>query len=92
MGVLLNANKIKDKLEIRAPNAQLKLVIDSSWQLDLPYSFLCNKNSKINDKEQDINEDDGCIIHKMFKSSIQYDYNFYNLKLFYYQKLKKLFF
>jgi hypothetical protein len=88
MGVLLNANKIKDKLEVKAPNAQLKRIIDSSWQLDLPYSFLCNKNAKINDKYQEINENDNCIIHKMLKSSIEYEIAFFILVL----KIKIIYF
>ena len=61
----MNANKLKEKLEVVVPNAQIKAIVDSSWLLDLPYSFLCNMN-KNNENEND------CIIHKMFQNLIDY--------------------
>ena len=68
--MLMNANKLKEKLEIAAPNARIKAIIDSSWLLDLPYSFLCNTGSSKNDNNEDEYTD--CIIHKMFHSLIEY--------------------
>ena len=73
MGLLLNANSIKSKLLISAPNTQIKFIIDSAWQLNLPYSYLCpysNSNSNSN-SNRDKNE---CnfIINKIFNSTLRY--------------------
>jgi len=62
IGVLLNVNGIKEKLSNLAPKAELKAIIDSSWLIDLPYSFLCN--------DTDNNTTD-CIVHQMFLRSIE---------------------
>ena len=59
MGVLLNANKLKQKLDVEAPQAMVKAILDSSWQLDLPYAYLCNTH------------DSSCIINRIFNSSIE---------------------
>lgn len=64
MGVLLNSNKIKERIEERAPLSDIKAIIDSSWLLDLPYSFLCNKQSDDTDESL-------CFIHKIFAQSIE---------------------
>lgn len=61
IGVILNSNKIKSKLDKEAPNAELKAIIDSTWLIDLPYSYLCNNN----------NEED-CLIKKILNDSIKY--------------------
>ena len=58
MGVLLNANRLKQRLEVEAPQAHVKAILDSSWQLDLPYAYLCADNSS-------------CFIHKIFNASIE---------------------
>ena len=44
MGVLLNADKIKDMLQLKAPKSKLKAIVDSYWMLELPYSYLCDPN------------------------------------------------
>ncbi|CAF0719552.1 unnamed protein product [Brachionus calyciflorus] len=58
IGVLMNANRIKQKFDLKAPQTKLKVIIDSSWQLDLPYSYLCNQNE--------------CPMNRVFKNSIKY--------------------
>jgi hypothetical protein len=39
LGLLLNSNRIKIKLEAEAPRARLKSVVDSAWLLDMPLSL-----------------------------------------------------
>jgi hypothetical protein len=59
IGVLMNANRIQQRLAREAPGLKLKAVIDSSWLLELPYSFLCDNLS---------NQD--CLISRIFLNSI----------------------
>ena len=63
IGIALNVNKIQQQLNKEAPNVQLKAVIDSSWMLDLPYSYLCSTNNQ---------ENKDCLIRKILSDSIQY--------------------
>lgn len=58
VGALMNANRIEKMLSLNAPNAKFKLVIDSSWQLDLPYSYLCS--------------DSKCLVNQYFNNAIKY--------------------
>lgn len=62
IGLILNLNKIKEKLEVNARNAKIKAILDSSWFIDLPYSYLCNNNLN----------DDNCLIRKILTDSIRY--------------------
>jgi hypothetical protein len=43
LGLLLNSNRIKAKLEKEAPRAKLKSIVDSAWLLDMPTLFLQNQ-------------------------------------------------
>lgn len=63
IGTILNANRIQAKIKAVAPNVQLKVIIDSSWLLELPYSYLCNYL-------EDKNSGD-CIINQIFMNSIK---------------------
>ncbi|RNA27451.1 palmitoleoyl- carboxylesterase NOTUM [Brachionus plicatilis] len=58
IGVLMNAERIQKMFSLHAPKTKLKLVIDSSWQLDLPYSYLCTGNE--------------CLMKKFFDNAIKY--------------------
>lgn len=58
IGLLMNINKIKEKFQINAPEVKLKVLIDSSWQLDMPYSYLCKEND--------------CPMDRIFMNSIEY--------------------
>lgn len=60
IGLMLNADRIKQRLEQSVPRAELKCVIDSAWILDYPYSFLCQPN------------DNDCIISKYLKNAIKF--------------------
>ena len=85
LGVLLNANRLELKLALEAPHASVKAVIDSSWQLDLPYSYLCSETTSSNsvddatdgsaDNDEGITRTsvaaDSCIINKIFNNSIR---------------------
>ena len=61
IGVLLNSNKIESTLSKRVPKTKMKLILDSSWLIDLPYSYLCNDLY-----------DDECIVKKILTDSISY--------------------
>ena len=84
LGVLLNANRLELKLALEAPHASVKAVVDSSWQLDLPYSYLCSEitsSNSVDDATESADNDDGitrtsvaadsCIINKIFNNSIR---------------------
>jgi hypothetical protein len=64
IGAILNANRLHTKIKTVAPNVQFKVVLDSSWLLELPYSYLCNYL-------EDNNSSDDCIINKIFMNSIK---------------------
>lgn len=60
IGVLMNANRVQKRLTQQAPLAQLKLVIDSAWQLNMPYSLFCNNLPA-----------DKCFMNKLFANSLR---------------------
>lgn len=60
IGVLMNVNRISQRIAHSAPQLRLKAIVDSSWQLELPYSFLCDN----------LHSDD-CLISKIFLNSIK---------------------
>lgn len=63
IGTLLNAGGLKQKVAQMAPNAVFKVVIDSAWLLELPYSYLCHRrNGKTESK---------CIIDQIFENAIK---------------------
>jgi hypothetical protein len=43
LGLLLNSNRLKAKLEKEAPQAKLKSIVDSAWLLDMLPVFLQNQ-------------------------------------------------
>ena len=72
MGVLLDANSLMQTIGEKAPQARVKAILDSSWQLDLPYAHLCSSSSSKSSNETifaDTNET--CIINKIFNRSLE---------------------
>ena len=61
IGVLLNVDKVQEKINENAPNSTLKAIIDSSWILELPYMSACKK----------IFKERFCSISKMFSQTIE---------------------
>jgi hypothetical protein len=45
----MNVDEVQQKLEVKAPNATFKAIIDSSWILDIPYMSACK--GILNDEE-----------------------------------------
>ena len=68
MGLLLNANRLQRRLELQAPQAQVKSVLDSAWQLDLPYAYLCKQVST----ESEASDESACVLNRLFTNSIKY--------------------
>lgn len=62
LGVLMNANKLKLKFLSQAPELEFKVIIDSSWLLELPYSFLSKQE----------NDNQNNLINKIFLNSIKF--------------------
>jgi hypothetical protein len=61
VGLLMNSNRIQKKLTKKAPNSVVKSIVDSSWLLDLPFSYLCHD-------PEDSNE---CILNRLFSDAIR---------------------
>ena len=61
IGIMLNSHKIELKLRKNVPHAKVKLILDSAWLLDLPYSYLCNNL-----------DDNDCLIKRIMIDSISY--------------------
>ena len=70
MGVLLNANGLMQTIGEKAPQARVKAILDSSWQLDLPYAHLCSSNKSSNETIF-ADTDETCIINKIFNKSLE---------------------
>jgi hypothetical protein len=60
-GLLMNIDSINDKIRSKAPQAQVKAILDSAWIIDLPNYSCTNKELK----------EDNCLISRLFRQAYE---------------------
>lgn len=60
-GLLMNIDSIHDKIKSKAPQAQVKALLDSAWIIDLPNYSCTNKELK----------EDSCLISRLFRQAYE---------------------